>query len=162
MKILRVISLAVALFLFWLALSGHYTPFLIVSGATIALIVALLGIRSGYSDEEGHPVDYLWHGFVYWPWLVVEIAKSAWAVARIIIDPRLPISPRLIRTKASQRTAVGIATYANSITLTPGTITVEINRRKQEFLVHALTKDSADGVEEGSMDRRVRAFEGAG
>lgn len=148
------------LFVFWLALSGHYTAFLIAAGAAIALVVALLGIRSGYADEEGHPVDYLVHGFVYWPWLVLEIAKSAIAVARIIVNPRLPISPRLIRTKASQRTAVGIATYANSITLTPGTITVEVNRREHEFLVHALTRESAAGLEEGSMDRRVRAFEG--
>jgi len=143
-----------------LALSGHYTPFLIVSGAVVALIVALLGVRSGYSDEEGHPVDYIVQGLVYWPWLVVEIAKSAWAVARIIVDPRLPISPRLIRTKASQRTAVGIATYANSITLTPGTITVEVNRREREFVVHALTAEGAADVEAGAMDRRVRAFEG--
>jgi len=148
------------LFLFWLALSGHYTSFLIASGAAVALVVALLGIRSGYADEEGHPIDYLLHGLVYWPWLVLEIAKSALSVSRIIVDPRLPISPRLIRTKASQRTAVGIATYANSITLTPGTITVEVNRREQEFLVHALTEESAAGVEEGSMDRRVCAFEG--
>lgn len=132
-----------------------------ISGATVALVVALLGIRSGYSDEEGHPVEYLLRGLVYWPWLVVEIAKSTWTVARIIVDPKLPISPRLIRTRVSERTAVGIATYANSITLTPGTITVEVNRREQEFLVHALTKDSADGVEEGSMDRHVRAFEGS-
>ena len=160
MTILRIFSLAATLFLFWLALSGHYTLFLIASGAAVASVVALLGVRSGYGDEEGHPIEYLLHGFVYWPWLVVEIAKSAWAVAVIIINPRLPISPRLIRTKASQRTAVGIATYANSITLTPGTITVEINRREHEFLVHALTKDSADGLEEGTMDRRVRAFEG--
>jgi len=160
LAILRILSLAATLFLFWLALSGHYTPFLIVSGAVVAFVVALLGVRSGYGDEEGHPIDFLLHGLVYWPWLVVEIAKSAWAVARIIIDPRLPISPRLIRTRFSQRTAVGIATYANSITLTPGTITVEVNRREQEFLVHALTKDSAAGVEEGTMDRRVRAFEG--
>jgi multicomponent Na+:H+ antiporter subunit E len=126
----------------------------------VALVVALLGVRSGYSDEEGHPVDYIVQGLVYWPWLVVEIAKSAWAVARIIVDPRLPISPRLIRTKASQRTAVGIATYANSITLTPGTITVEVNRREREFVVHALTAESAADVEAGAMDRRVRAFEG--
>lgn len=154
--------MAAALFVFWLLLSGHYTPFLIASGLAVAVIVAVLGIRSGYADEEGHPVDYLLHGLAYWPWLVVEIAKSAVDVARIIIDPKLPISPRLIRTKASQRTAVGMTTYANSITLTPGTITVEVNRREQEFLVHALTGDSAAGVEEGSMDRRVCAFEGKG
>lgn len=157
---MRIASLAAALFLFWLLLSGHYTPFLIASGLAVAIVVAVLGIRSGYADEEGHPVDYLLRGLAYWPWLIVEIAKSALSVARIIVDPKLPISPRLIRTKVSQRTAVGIATYANSITLTPGTITVEVNRRGQEFLVHALTEGSAAGVEEGTMDRRVTSFEG--
>lgn len=119
-----------------------------------------LGLRVGYADEEGHPVDYIAGGLVYWPWLIVEIAKSALGVARVIVDPKLPISPRLIRAKASQRTAVGIATYANSITLTPGTITVEISRRDSEFLVHALTAEGAAGVLDGAMDRRVTAFEG--
>ena len=126
----------------------------------MAGVVAFLGIRSGYADEEGHPVDYLLHGLAYWPWLAWEIAKSSFTVARIIVDPKLPISPRLIRVKASQRTAVGVATYANSITLTPGTITVEANRRTQEFVVHALTAETAAGLKDGEMDRRVTAFEG--
>jgi multicomponent Na+:H+ antiporter subunit E len=158
--ILRIFSLAAALFLFWLALSGHYTPFLIASGAVVAVAVTALGLRVGYADEEGHPVGYVLGGLVYWPWLVVEIAKSALAVARVIVDPRLPISPRLIRAKVSPRTAVGIATYANSITLTPGTITVDVNRRDREFLVHALTAESAAGVADGEMDGRVSVFEG--
>ena len=153
-------SLAAALFLFWLALSGHYTPFLIGAGIVSALAIAAFGLRVGYADEEGHPVDVLRGALLYWPWLFVEIAKSAWNVARIIVDPKLPISPHLIRPKTSQRTAVGIATYANSITLTPGTITVEVDRRDREFLVHALTAESAAGVAEGGMDRRVTAFEG--
>jgi multicomponent Na+:H+ antiporter subunit E len=159
-EIPRILSLTAALFLFWLALSGHYTPFLIGSGLVAAVAVTALGLRAGYADGEGHPVEYLLPGLLYWPWLVVEIAKSALDVARIIVDPRLPISPRLIRAKASQRTAVGIATYANSITLTPGTITVEVNRRDSEFLVHALTAEGAAGVIDGAMDRRVTAFEG--
>ena len=160
--ILRVFSLAAALFLFWLGLSGHYTPFLVGSGMVVALVVAFLGIRSGYSDEEGHPVDYILNGLFYWPWLIWEIAKSSFAVARVIIDPRLPISPRLVRIKASQRNPVGIATFANSITLTPGTITVEVHRRNHEFLIHALTRESAAGVEDGVMDGRVSSFEGRG
>jgi len=158
--ILRVFSLAAALFLFWLGLSGHYTPFLVVSGLVIASVVALLGVRSGYADEEGHPVDYLLKGLLYWPWLLWEIAKSSFSVARIILDPKLPISPRLIRVKASQRTAVGIATYAKSITLTPGTITIEVSRRTQQFIVHALTAESAADLQDGAMNDHVRSFEG--
>lgn len=126
----------------------------------MAVVVAFLGLRSGYADEEGHPVDYLLQGLRYWPWLVWEIAKSSFTVARIIVDPKLPISPRLVRIKTSQRTAVGIATYANSITLTPGTITVEASRRNREFIVHALTERTAAGLDDGEMDRRVTAFEG--
>jgi multicomponent Na+:H+ antiporter subunit E len=156
----RIFSLAATLFLFWLALSGHYTPFLIGAGLLVAAAVTALGLRVGYADGEGHPVEYVLTGLRYWPWLIVEIGKSALDVARIIVDPRLPISPRLIRAKASQRTAVGIAAYANSITLTPGTITVEVNRRDSEFLVHALTAEGAAGVLDGAMDRRVTAFEG--
>jgi multicomponent Na+:H+ antiporter subunit E len=158
--LIRVVSLAAVLFVFWLLLSGHFTPFLVVSGAISALLIAWLGVALGYADEEGHPVEWIGRGLLYWPWLVKEAAKSAIDVSLIVLNPALPISPCLIRVKTSQKTAVGVATYANSITLTPGTITVEVNRRDDEFLVHALTKAGADGLAEGEMDRRVTAMEG--
>jgi len=84
--------------------------------------------------------------------------KSAWDVSRIILDPRLPISPTLVRFRPSQTTAVGLVTHANSITLTPGTITVEADA--DLFVVHALTRAGAAGVVSGDMDGRVRAVEG--
>ena len=74
----------------------------------------------------------------YFPWLIREIAKSAWAVTKIILHPSLPISPTMTVVRASQRTRVGVATYANSITLTPGTITVGVNGN--ELTVHALVR----------------------
>jgi multicomponent Na+:H+ antiporter subunit E len=110
-------------------------------------------------DHEGHPVHLSLRVFIYWPWLIVEIVKSAWSVARIIIDPRLPISPTLLRARTSQKTAVGVVTYANSITLTPGTISVDV--KQHEILVHALTREGADGLLMGEMDRRVTQFEKA-
>lgn len=157
---MRLVGLALALFAFWLLLSGHYTPFLVGAGALVAVAVALWGRIVGYGDEEGFPVENIFRGLLYWPWLVKEIAKSALSVTRIILDPSLPIAPRLIRVKTSQRTAVGVATYANSITLTPGTITVAVDRHDRALLVHALTEAGADGLAEGGMDRRVAAFEG--
>lgn len=157
---MRTVSLAVALFFFWLLLSGHYTPFLIAAGAVFAIFIAVAARRIGYADEEGHPVELVPAGFVFWPWLVKEIVKSALAVTRIILQPGLPISPVLIRVKPSERTAVGTVTYANSITLTPGTLTVEVDRAKDELVVHALTKEGAEELLAGEMDRRVRAFEG--
>jgi multicomponent Na+:H+ antiporter subunit E len=94
----------------------------------------------------------------YLPWLVGEIAKSAWAVTKITLDPRLPITPTMTVVRGSQRTSVGIAVYGNSITLTPGTITV--GQRGSELTVHALTRRGALDLEAGVMDRRVTRLEG--
>jgi multicomponent Na+:H+ antiporter subunit E len=153
------ISLAITLLVFWLGLSGHYTALLIGLGAVSVIGVVVLSHRMHMDDAEGHPIHLLIGAMTYWPWLAWEIAKSAWTVARIILDPKLPISPTLIRVKPSQKTGVGVTTYANSITLTPGTISVEVDHR--EILVHALTRAGAKDLEEGVMDRRVRRFEGS-
>lgn len=156
---MRFASLAGFLFAFWLALSGHYVPFLIVAGALCAVLCALAAARMRVLDEEGHPVSLLRHVLTYHPWLVVEIAKSAWSVSKIILNPRLPISPTMTMVDTTQRTAAGRATYANSITLTPGTITVGVDGNK--LIVHALVKEGADDLEAGGMDARVTQFEGA-
>jgi len=157
---MRLAAMFLVLFGFWLLLSGHYTPFLMISGAAVSLIVALLGFRVGYLDEEGLPLERIPAGLRYWPWLVKEMAKSTLDVARIVLNPRLPISPRLFRTRNSQETDIGLVTYASSITLTPGTITAIYDREDREFVVHALTEAGAEGVREGTMDRKVRQFEG--
>ncbi len=157
---MRLAAMFLVLFGFWLLLSGHYTPFLLISGAAVSLIIALLGLRVGYLDEEGLPVERIPAGLRYWPWLVKEMAKSAFDVTRIVLNPRLPISPRLFRTGISQETDIGVVTYASSITLTPGTITAIYDREDRELVVHALTEAGAAGVREGTMDRRVRRFEG--
>jgi multicomponent Na+:H+ antiporter subunit E len=153
------VSLAGILFVFWLALSGHYTPVLIAAGAGCAILVALLARRMGMTDLEGHPIHLIGRTLTYYPWLVREIAKSAWGVTKIILDPKLPISPTMTIVTASQKTSAGIATYGNSITLTPGTITVGVDDNK--LTVHALVKEGADDLEAGGMDARVSRFEGA-
>ena len=151
-------STVFTLFAFWLLLSGYFTPFLISAGAAAALAIAWLARRMEVVDREGHPIELTLSALGYWPWLAKEIVKSGWQVTRIILDPKLPISPTLVRFKPTQRTVVGLVTHANSITLTPGTITVEAERG--EFLVHALTRSGADGVVDSEMDRRVTRFEG--
>ncbi len=160
MTAMRVVGLGLVLFAFWLLLSGNYAAWLVASGLVTAILVALLGWRFGYADEEGFPIDRLLAGLLYWPWLVVEIAKSSVAVTRVILNPKLPIRPTLVKTPCGPRTAVGIATYANSITLTPGTITVDVDRARGELMVHALTDDGARSLLEGEMNRRVQRFEG--
>lgn len=157
--LLRTLSLFVALFAFWLLLSGHYTVWLIGAGALVAAVVAAGGRRVGYGDREGHPVERIGTGLLYWPWLVVEILKSSLDVTKVILSGRTP-EPRFFTVDFGPRTPVGIATYANSITLTPGTITVEVDPVDHRFRVHALTAAGEAGVREGGMDRRVRRFEG--
>jgi multicomponent Na+:H+ antiporter subunit E len=156
----RLISAFIALFLFWVANSGYFTPFLLAAGAGSAVAVLWFARRMEVIDAEGHPIGLLMRVGIYWAWLFKEIAKSAWDVSRIIVHPKLPISPTLIRVRPTQKTSVGLVLYANSITLTPGTITVEAE--PDEFLVHALTRDGAASLAEGDMDRRVTLHEGQG
>lgn len=156
---MRLVSLFVALFLFWLALSGYFKPFLVGAGVGSALVCVLVARRMGAADGEAHPHHLFGRALTYFPWLVWEIVKSCWAVTKIILDPRLPISPTMTRVTASQRSTVGLVTYANSITLTPGTITTEIEGNV--LTVHALVRDGALDLEGGGMDGRVTQFEGA-
>jgi len=156
---MRYVSLAGLLFAFWLALSGHYTPMLVTIGAVCAVACVFAAIRMRSADPEGHPIELFWGAVTYFPWLALEIAKSGWSVTRIILHPGLPVSPTMTVVRASQKTQAGMATYANSITLTPGTITVGVNG--DEFTVHALVRDGAIDLEGGAMDRRVSQFEGA-
>ena len=155
---LRLISAFVVLYLFWLVLSGYFTLFLMSAGAACSIAVVWFARRMEVIDAEGHPVQLGWRIVAYWIWLSKEIAKSAWEVSRIVVDPRLPISPTMISFKPSQKTTVGLVIHANSITLTPGTITIDAT--KDGFMVHALTRAGAEGVTSGDMDRRVSACEG--
>lgn len=154
----RIVSLGVTLFVFWLVLSGHYTVLITTFGVLTVLLTLYMARRMYIIDEEGHPIQLVFRAMFYWPWLAVEIAKSAISVSRLIIDPKLPITPTMKTVKPSQRSALGVNNYANSITLTPGTISVDVNRH--EILVHAIQREGAEDVEAGEMDRRATAFEG--
>ncbi len=156
---MRSVSLAGFLFAFWIALSGHYTPVLIAVGAASAVLCVLAAFRMRTVDPEGHPVELFRGAITYYPWLAREIVKSGWSVTKIILHPRLPISPTMTVVRASQRHSVAVATYANSITLTPGTITVGVHGK--DFTVHALEREAALELEGGAMDRRVRQLEGS-
>lgn len=151
------VSLFLFLYLFWLLLSGIFTPFLLAAGAGCAAFVVWFALRMDVVDREGHPIQLGPRALWYWPWLAVEIVKSAWTVTKIILHPRLPISPTLVRFKPTQHTGIGLAIHAQSITLTPGTITVEA--WPDEFLVHGLTRDGALAAVDSEMDRRVTACE---
>jgi multicomponent Na+:H+ antiporter subunit E len=155
---LRLASLLIALYAFWILMSGYFTAFLLSAGFGSALAVTWLARRMYSLDHEAHPAHLTAAALGYWPWLLKEIWKAGLQVSKIILDPALPISPTLVRFKPGQQSTVGLVTHANSITLTPGTITVQAGR--DEFLVHGLTREGAEGCIDSEMDRRVRRFEG--
>lgn len=160
MKSSVTLSSLCTLIVFWLLLSGMFTPFLVTAGVGSAIAVILLSKRMNVVDEEGHPMHLAWGAVIsYWPWLLKEIIKSAWDVTKRIANPKLPISPTLTSFTPSQKTALGLVTHANSITLTPGTIAVEVEPGR--ILVHALTADGAAGLVNSEMDRRCTKLEGS-
>lgn len=158
--VFRSVSLFFFLYLFWLLLSGFFTAFLMSAGAACAWVIVWFAHRMDVVDAEGHPIHLSSTAYLYWPWLLKEVVKSAWDVSKIILHPQLPISPTLVRFRPTQRTDVGLVIHANSITLTPGTIAIEADG--QEFLVHGLTRAGALAVVDSEMDRRVSACEGRG
>lgn len=145
------------LFGFWLLLSGFFTPFLVSAGLGSAIAVVLFARRLKVLDDEGLPLRMGPRVLWYWLWLLREILKSGWQVTRIVVHPRLPISPSMVEFKPTQASAVGLVVHANSITLTPGTIAVEAEPGR--FLVHGLTREGALGCVDSEMDRRVSACE---
>lgn len=154
----RAISLGLTLAVLWLLLSGYFEqPILLAMGAASVLFVVLISRRMDIVDREGHPVHLGARALLYWPWLLKEIAKSSIDVSKIILHPRMPIRPSLLTVRATQRTELGRVIYANSITLTPGTVTVALDG--EQLTVHALTAEAASGWEESEMDKRVTALE---
>jgi multicomponent Na+:H+ antiporter subunit E len=152
------IVLTVSLAVLWLALSGHYTGLLLCLGALSVLLCVWLASRMEVFDEEVHLAQFhALPSLKYAVWLTREVVLSAVDVSRCVLDPTLPISPRAITLPLSQRTELGRAVYANSITLTPGTVSIDLG---EDFvMVHALSKAGADALVEGEMDRRVAALE---
>ncbi len=149
----KLIVLSLALAACWLALSGHYEPLLLILGVASVAFCLYIARRMQVIDHEGVPAGLSLSALRQLPWLIAEIGKANIAVARRIVDPALPITPQLFETSASQKSDIGQATYANWITLTPGTVSVDLDLGT--IRVHALSSDDAAGVQTGEMDRRV-------
>jgi len=160
-RMVRTIVLAVALAGLWLLLSGYFDkPLLLGFGAASVILCVFLAHRAGVLDFEGVPTGLMPGVFIYWWWLFVEIGKANFIVARqaIAIEPKL--SPKLLQVVSPTKTNAGLATFANSITLTPGTVTVDLE--PGYMVVHALTEALADEAAIMDMGRRVAALENGG
>jgi len=159
--LLRAFGLGAILFGFWLLLSGYYDdPLLLGLGVGSSVLVVYLCKRMDVVDHEGVPLQLGGRFWRYLPWLMKEIFVANVAVAKIILDPKMPISPRMVVFHGSQETDLGKVLYANSITLTPGTITTGVEG--QAFEIHALTAADLETDEEDQMDRRCSWVEGSG
>ena len=154
----RSIGLATVLFVLWLLLSGIYTPLLITLGAFSSVLVAWIAYRMDVVDHEGFPIHLSWKALTYWPWLIWEIIKANIDVSRVILKKEISVQPILFRTAADQKTELGQVTYANSITLTPGTVSIAVGEGMID--VHALTQEAANDLKSGRMNKRVCQMEG--
>ncbi len=149
----------IAMFLFWILLSGEFTFILITSGVVASLITAYLShdIFIGKADlktETGRVFKFI----VYIPWLLWEIILANVEIAYLVLSPKPLVDPQIVRFKNDLKTDLGIVTLAHSITLTPGTVTVDANR--EEFVIHAIWQKSAEGIIGGEMQRKVKKIEG--
>lgn len=150
----------VVMLVFWVVLSGMFDAFHLSLGVLSCLLVSHFSHNLLFYG--GTPRLWL-RGFVgilcYLPWLFWQIVVANLEIAWIVLHPRMLelIDPQLIRFRTSLKTPIAKVTFAQSITLTPGTITVNVD--EDEFTVYALTQSTADALP-GEMERRIaRALE---
>ena len=154
---LYIIGLTLSLTAFWLLMSGIYRPLILFLGAISVIFVLYLTRRMDALDEDVFEFKLKRKHFSYWSWLAKEIFKANIDVSKVILSPKMNLSPRLVRVPLSQSNELATVIYANSITLTPGTVSVDIEG--DEIIVHALTQELMDGLTEGDMDQRVNYLE---
>ncbi len=141
------------LFGLWLLLSGEAKGLLLGLGLASALLAAGITTRMDAVDGEGRSFIPGIGILAFWAWLTGQVVRANLDVAQRVLSPRLPISPRVFRVRTSQATDLGRVTFANAITLTPGTVSIDL--RRNEIEVHALSQEAAEGLASGVMDRMV-------
>ncbi|MCA8918499.1 MAG: Na+/H+ antiporter subunit E [Planctomycetes bacterium] len=161
---LRHLILFVVLCGFWAALSGQLDwtvpsqRYLMGCGLVSCALTTLLMWRVGFLEKEGNFVMIALRQPPYLLWLLWQIIISNWDVAVRVWKPKLDVDPSMIKTSYSLKSELAVAIFANSITLTPGTVTVDIDSKNKEFLVHQLSSTGEDGLK--SMHDKVAKLEG--
>lgn len=154
----RAISLYSALFGVWLLLSGFFSPFFLGLAVLCCGLVVAIVLRMDAVDGMPLPFSLNWRVFTYLPWLAWQIVIANLDVARRVLSRGPDIDPCIDWVPSSQKSDLGTAVYANSITLTPGTISTSVEPGR--ILVHALSSEGLRDLEQGAMDQRVRGIEG--
>ncbi|VAW01544.1 Na(+) H(+) antiporter subunit E [hydrothermal vent metagenome] len=146
-------TLFVVLSVLWLTLSGYFhEPLLLSLGLLSVSISVLLVVRMRILDDESSPYFRIFSLFPYSIWLVIEIIKANLIVAKNILRPDMVLTPRMVRVKTLPASGFGRALFANSITLTPGTVSVDLDA--DEIIVHSLLKEMTDKNAFAEMARR--------
>lgn len=151
--------LSTVLFAFWMMLSGKFDGFHLALGLLSSMGVAMATAKLGLLEPATQGWHFkTWRGWAaYLPWLVYQIFDSALQVAKVVLAPRMPIDPHLIEFDCALPHTVAHLTLANSITLTPGTVTLD--HEGETYTIHALTVAAGASLTppegEGEMQRRV-------
>ena len=154
---LHAVGLFVVLFGIWILLSGHFTPFLIIAGAVCAALTVYITLRMDLLDHRRDYIGSVWRLPLYWMWLGGQILIWSVIISRKVLAPRLDIDPAFDRVPCTQKSDLWRVVYANSITLTPGTLSTDLGNGEVE--VHALTQAAMADLKAGAMDKRVTAAE---
>lgn len=139
--------------LFWVIFSGIFDVFHLTLGVICCAVVSYFSHDLILQDPEGTDRWKKAGRFArYVPWLIYQVVLANFHVAYLVLSPK-GIDPKIVRFKTTLKSDFSMVTLANSITLTPGTITMDII--DGEFIVHALSKKVADDLLSGDMERRV-------
>lgn len=155
---MRILSLATVLCGFWFASSGRTDGLLMGFMLVGCVLVMLLALRLRLLDGEGHPTHLIPRALAFWGWLIGQVVISNLQVIRVVLAPAGRLRPQVVRMPLSQRDDLGRTILANSITLTPGTVTLDVE--PDAVVVHCLTAQSAASLLSGDMDRRVTRVAG--
>ena len=150
------IILVIALAATWWTLSGYTKPIILTLGTISLILVLIMASRMRILDRETAPYMTVPQTLGYFGWLFIEIIKANVAVVRAVLNPNLEVSPTLVKIPADGKSDLAKTMFANSITLTPGTVSVNIE--EDHILVHALLSEMSDAEDfEDMADRSAWA-----
>jgi multicomponent Na+:H+ antiporter subunit E len=154
-------ALFASMLVFWLALSARFDPLFLGMGVASAAVVTLL-MRDlvadvvGVGPARGRLPYRVWRAAVYVVWLIGRLFVASVQVAYLVLHPRVPVEPAVLRFATTLTHPVARTMLANSITLVPGTMTLQLEG--STYVVHALAPSSADDLVSGRMQSMIGAL----